>query len=563
MDGSQHEDRHDRSRIPVEPARGEARLSGNVDRASTRAIQESLELTRLAENVLSETCPDRDTPHNFQVEIVNAAEPLPKTALRKLSVLMPIYNERWTLAKIVARVLNSPVPLEIELIAVDDASTDGSGQLIDELAEKDARIRVVHHPTNRGKGAAVRTAIEQMTGDVAVVQDADLEYDPIEYPSLLRPILEGNADAVFGSRFRGQTVRVLFFWHSLLNKALTLCSNMLNDLTLTDMETCYKMVRCDVLKQLRLRSNTFTIEPELTCRLAQWGARIYEVPVSYFGRTYEEGKKIHATDGLKAIWEMFRSRFFDPQFTHHAGYYVLSSVAKATNYSRWILDQVADYMGSRVLEAGSGIGNLSGMLLDHQRLVLVDNEPMYTAALKRQFGYRSNVRVDRADLTDPRQYARWQDERLDTVFCSNVLEHLESDGQVLESFHQILTPGGHCVIVVPAGRWLYTGIDAELGHCRRYTQQELREKMTAAGFEVVFARQFSKLGSIGWTVSGRLLRRRHLSPRQMVWFDRLLPIAKVLDYLLPVPGMSLIMVGRKPAAPAQAGTPGALQKAVA
>jgi len=338
---------------------------------------------------------------------------------------------------------------------------------------------------------------------------------------------------------------VLFFWHSLLNKALTLLSNMLNDLTLTDMETCYKMVRADVLKQLRLRAETFTFEPELTCRLAQWGARIYEVPVSYFGRTYDEGKKIGAMDGLKAIWEMFRCRFFDPQFTEHAGFYVLTSMARANRYSRWMLRQVDDYLGDRVLEAGCGIGNLGRLLLDHERLVLADNEPMYVAALRRQFGCRSNVRVDGVDLTNPGDFDRWQDERLDTILCSNVLEHLQPDRQVLESFYETLEPGGHCVIVVPAGRWLFTGMDEELGHCRRYTPRELREKMGAAGFEVVFTRQFSRLGSIGWAVSG-LLRRRHLSPRQMVWFDRLLPLGKLLDYVLPVPGMSLIMVGRKP-----------------
>jgi SAM-dependent methyltransferase len=167
--------------------------------------------------------------------------------------------------------------------------------------------------------------------------------------------------------------------------------------------------------------------------------------------------------------------------------------------------------------------------------------------LERRFGYRGNVRVDKADLADPGQFDRWKDEGLDTVFCSNVLEHLEPDEQVLKSFYRTLTPGGHCIIVVPAGRWLYTGLDRALGHRRRYTAEELRRKMVAAGFAVVFTRQFSKLGSIGWMVSSRLLGRQNLSARQMVWFDRLWPVAKILDYLLPVPGMSLIMVGRKPA----------------
>ncbi len=495
----------------------------------------------------------KDASHAFHVigqdsDGVVASSPSSSVegAIHKLSVLMPIYNERWTLREIVNRVLSSPVPLEIELVAVDDASQDGSRELLDELARGDSRIKVIRHEVNRGKGAAIRTAIEHMTGDIAVIQDADLEYDPHEFPLLLEPILQGKADAVFGSRFTGHTRRVLFFWHGLVNGLLTLMSNMLNDLNLTDMETCYKMVRSDILKRLRLNCDSFTLEPELTCRLAQWKARIYEVPISYFGRNYQEGKKIRARDGFKAVWAMFRSKYVDPQFTDHEGFYILSSMAKATKYNRWILDQVKPFLGNRVLEAGSGIGNLTSMLLNRSRLLLVENEPMYVSMLKQRFGRRSDVRVDLADLTDTSNFSRWENEQLDTVLCSNVLEHLEPDEDVLRGFCQTLTPGGHCVIVVPAGRWLYTPMDKALGHCRRYTQEELRQKMTSAGFEVVQTKQFSRLGSLSWAISGHLLRRHDVSPRQMIWFDRLLPVAKILEYFLPMPGMSLIMVGRKP-----------------
>lgn len=468
------------------------------------------------------------------------------TTVKKLSVLMPIYNERWTLREILARVLESPVDIELEVIAVDDHSSDGSWQLLQELAAADGRIIALRHDRNRGKGAAIRTAIGHMTGDVAVIQDADLEYDPRSYPLLLQPIQEGKADAVFGSRFAGNTRRVLFFWHSLVNKALTLIANVLNDLNLSDMETCYKMIRADVLKQLRLTSNTFTLEPEITCRLAQWGARIYEVPVSYAGRTYDEGKKIRAIDGVKALATMIRCRFFDTRFTDHSGQYILTSVSRATGYNRWLLAQVKDFLGARLLEAGAGIGNLSRLLLNRERFVMVDYEPTYVASLQRRFGTRENIRIDQADLTNPADYRRWNGERLDTVLCSNVLEHLEPDSQVLRDFFEILTPGGHCVVVVPAGRWLYTAMDKELGHFRRYTRDELRDKMSQAGFEIVLAKEFSRLGTLSWAFSGHVLRRRHLSPRQMIWFDRLLPFAKICEYCLPVPGMSLVMVGRKP-----------------
>ena len=466
--------------------------------------------------------------------------------LQKLSVLMPIYNERWTLREIVTRVLSAQVPLEIELVAVDDCSTDGSWEELQELAKLDARIVAVRQPKNQGKASAIRTAIAQMTGEVAVIQDADLEYDPSDYVQMLAPILEQKADAVFGSRLAGNKRRVMSFWHSLANRVLTSAANVLNDLNLTDMETCYKMVRADILKQLRLTSEGFAIEPELTCRLAQWGARIYEVPIDYSGRTYAEGKKIRAIDGLKAIWAMIRSRFFDTQFTDHSGFYILSSVAKASGYNRWILDQVQPYLGRRILEAGAGIGNLSQMLINRDRLIMVDYETMYTNALKQRYGGRENVRIDQADLTKRTDFHRWRSEAVETILCSNVLEHLEPDEQVLSSFYETLAPGGHCIIVVPAGQWLYTPMDKELGHFRRYSQQELAEKMRGAGFEVAFTRQFSKVGSISWGIAGHVLKRRHLSPMQMVWFDRMLPIFRVLEYALPIPGMSLIMVGQKP-----------------
>jgi len=183
---------------------------------------------------------------------------------------------------------------------------------------------------------------------------------------------------------------------------------------------------------------------------------------------------------------------------------------------------------------------------------MVDYDEMYIERLKQRFGRRPNARIQWGNLCDLQSFHRWKAEKVDTVVCMNVLEHLEHDWEVLSGFEQTLTPGGHCVIVVPAGRWLYNGTDEELGHFRRYSVDELKQKMEFAGLEVVFSRQFNRLGSLGWFFSGRLMRRRHLSPRQMIWFDRLLPIAKLLDYMLPVPGMSLIMVGRKPEANAVA-----------
>ena len=471
---------------------------------------------------------------------------VPVDKLQKLSVLMPIYNEQRTLRRIVKRVLDAPLGFELELVAVDDCSQDGSWKILQELAKEDSRIIPVRHKKNQGKGASIRTAIKHMQGDVAIVQDADLEYDPNEFPKLLKPILDGKADAVFGSRFTGSSRRVLFFWHSMANRGLTFISNMFNNLNLTDMETCYKAVRADTLKNLRLSARTFTFEPELTTRLAQWGARIYEVPITYSGRTFDEGKKIRARDGLKAIGQLIKTRFFDTKFTDHAGFYILTAVAKANKYNRLVLDKVKRFLGDRLLEAGSGIGNISTMFLERDLLLMVDYEPLYISRLHDRFGHLSNAIVEQGDLTKKEDFDHWKENDLDTVFCSNVVEHLKDDQAVLQNFHDVLQPGGHCIIVVPAEPGLYTGVDADLGHYRRYKKHEMRERMEAAGFEVVYEEQFNKLGAIGWFVSGKIFRRRRLSPRQMIWFDRLLWLAKIFEFLPFIPGMSLITVGKKP-----------------
>ncbi|MEM7416823.1 MAG: glycosyltransferase family 2 protein [Gemmatimonadota bacterium] len=227
-----------------------------------------------------------------------------------LSVVIPVYNEVNTVETLLRLVRE--VPLSLQVIAVDDGSTDGTRDLLPEL-EGELIDTLVMHEHNKGKGAALRTGFQHATGDVVVVQDADMEYDPREFPMLLKPILEGRADAVYGSRFLGGPHRVLFFWHSVGNRFLTLLSNMFTDVNLTDMETCYKMVRTELLHSLPLSANRFGIEPELTARLAQAGARIYELPISYDGRSYAEGKKIGWKDGVSAIWSIVKYNLFGPK----------------------------------------------------------------------------------------------------------------------------------------------------------------------------------------------------------------------------------------------------------
>jgi glycosyltransferase involved in cell wall biosynthesis len=222
----------------------------------------------------------------------------------RLSVIVPAYNEAQTVETVVRRVRE--VPVNLEVIAVNDGSTDGTGAVLDRLQQDGVLDRVIHQPRNLGKGAAIRAGVAVARGHVIVAQDADLEYDPQELPRLLDPIRLGKADAVYGSRFQSGPRRVLYFWHSLGNRFLTLLSNMLTDLNLSDMETCYKMVRADVFKALPLRSRRFGIEVEITARLARARARIWEIPISYSGRTYAEGKKIGWRDGVTALWHILR-----------------------------------------------------------------------------------------------------------------------------------------------------------------------------------------------------------------------------------------------------------------
>jgi glycosyltransferase involved in cell wall biosynthesis len=462
-----------------------------------------------------------------------------------LSILMPVYNEARTLRTIVRRVLMSPVELPIELICVDDGSRDGSPEILDGLAVADPRIRVFRQPRNMGKGAAIRRAIEEMRGGIGLIQDADLEYDPADYPALVAPILEGKADAVFGSRFASPPQRkILLYWHSVANKLLTWLTNILNDINLTDMETCYKAVRGDILKQTPLHSNRFGIEPELTTKLAQWNIRLYEVPVSYHGRTAAEGKKIGWKDAFSALWTLLKYRFIDERFTTHEGYYTLQSMRRARGLNRWVLDQFRTFVGDRVVEAGCGIGNFTELLLDRERLICVDNDPLYVEMSDWRFGHLENVRTLLFDLASPDAYRTFAPERIDTIVCLNVLEHIDGDQEVLRAYHDLLQSGGHAIVLVPAHASLYGPADEVLGHRRRYAQTELHTKLQTAGFDVVHVEEFNRLGALGWQMNNRL-GRRDLSPRQMRAFSLLLPVAKAMEAMKIGRGLSLIGVGRK------------------
>src|SRR5437899_1124619 len=251
-----------------------------------------------------------------------------------LSVVIPCYNERATVAELLRRV--QAIPLDKEIIVIDDKSSDGSKDIVARLAQKWPEIRHILQPFNQGKGAAIRHGIEQARGEIVIIQDADLEYDPEEYPKLIQPILDGHADVVFGSRFSGHPRRVMLYWHRLGNNLLTFLSNMTTNLDHTDMETCYKVFRRAVIQSINLQSDRLGIEPEITAKVAKRGYRIFEVPISYYGRDYWEGKKINWKDGFSAIWTILKYGLFDDPGNEPSTYKTIRRLDRLRRYNKWI-----------------------------------------------------------------------------------------------------------------------------------------------------------------------------------------------------------------------------------
>jgi glycosyltransferase involved in cell wall biosynthesis len=458
---------------------------------------------------------------------------------------MPVYNEARTLRTIVDRVLKSPIGLEIELVAVDDCSSDRSLEILEDLAANEPRLRVFHQELNHGKGAAIRRAIKEMTGDLAIIQDADLEYDPNEYPQLLAPILDGRADAVFGSRFAASSQRrVLFFWHSFGNRVLTTLSNMANDLNLTDMETCYKLVRADILKRIRLTSDRFGIEPEITARLAQWGARIYEVPISYHGRTYAEGKNIGWRDGLQALWLIFKFRFLDTRFTVELSHVSRQSLGRASAFRKWMLSQFNGLVKGRVLEVDAGPGHVTSLLLDSDSLLSTDSDPSFVETLNRRFGHLENVSFAVGGLEDNSLRAATGKHGFDTIFALEALQRVEDPTRAASELASVLAPGGHLLVQVPADPRLYGAADKALGHRRRFTSQGLRAILEAGGLQVVWLRSFNRLGRVGWKLH-RSAGMKPLSGFEARAFGLLTPLAERVE-TLGGPGLSYLAVATTP-----------------
>jgi len=479
-----------------------------------------------------------------------------RRATTTLSVIVPVYNEQFLVEASLARlrVLGETSLLDaVKIIVVDDGSKDGTPAALErfraflEANEPDPKLSWVwvRHAKNSGKGAAIRTGLTHVDTELVVIHDADLEYHPQDLPKMVEVFLLEEADAVFGSRFMaGGYKRALFFRHALGNKLLTLLCDIVCDLNLTDMETCYKMVRADLLKSIPLESSTFDVEPELAIKLAKRGSRIFEVAISYSGRTYGEGKKITWRDGFRALWAICHYAASGKIYaTDEHGGEILDRLSRAPRFTRWMADVIKPYVGERVLEVGAGTGNMSVNLMPRSIYWATDVNPSYLEFLLTLRATRPYMRVARTEAMDGATFPAGQ--QFDTVVCLNVVEHVEDDLKALQNIRAALEDGGRALILVPCGPGLYGSLDEVLGHHRRYTERQLREVSERAGFRVERVLRFNRAGVPAWWLNARVLKRKTFGLGQIRMLNVLTPLFRMVDGWLPLPPLSLIAILRK------------------
>jgi SAM-dependent methyltransferase len=473
-----------------------------------------------------------------------------------LSVVMPCFNEEITLHAAIKRVLE--LPFVAELIVVDDGSADGSRDVL--AHESDPRVRVVLHERNEGKGAALRTGFGHATAAFVAVQDADLEYDPADLELLLEPLLDGRADVVFGSRFlTTEARRVLYFWHSLGNRVLTTWSNMVTNLNLTDMETCYKVFRREVLQQITIEEDRFGVEPELTAKVAALGCRIYEVGISYDGRSYAEGKKIGWRDGVRAMIAIPKHSVRAKAQARRAAARAsrgpasfaaadeelastLHSLDGARNYAAWLSSLIRPHLSGRILEVGAGHGTFSEHLAELGPLVASEPSPRSAALLRERLADRPDIEVVEGDLA-----ALTAERRFDGIVLLNVLEHIEDDDEALRLIHDGLEHGGRVALLVPAFEVLYSRFDAAVGHHRRYRLPELVAKVEGADLQIVEARYVNSAGFFAWLATARLLKLTPTKSALATTYDRLVvPMVRAAESRVEPPfGQSCFVVAER------------------
>jgi glycosyltransferase involved in cell wall biosynthesis len=469
-----------------------------------------------------------------------------------LSVLVPVYNEQYLVRASLTRLevlASSPALERIEVIVVDDCSTDDTPAVLREFAaEREGRggpiaWTFLRHEKNGGKGRAIQTALGHATGEISVIHDADLEYHPKDLVKIAQVFVDEDADAVFGSRFAGADVRrAIFFRHEMGNRLLTLLCNLVTNMNLTDMETCYKAVRTDLLKSIPIVSNDFRLEPELTIKLAKRQARIFEVPISYSGRGYQEGKKINWRDGYRALSAIAGFALSDDVYRADAyRTHLIARRAKATRLNTWMADVIRPFCGERVLEIGGGSGTFTLQLVPRRTFVVSDVNPLHLQRLRALQSDRPYLDVVGCDVEDRSTFPTTPG-GFDTVIGINVIEHVKDDRRALENIRSVMTADGRAILMVPQGPKNFGTLDEALGHERRYSREGLTELARASGFEIERLIPFNRLSAPAWFVNGRLLKRRSYGALQIRLLNLLIPLIKLFDKVSPTPPLSLIAV---------------------
>ena len=470
-----------------------------------------------------------------------------------LGIIVPVYNEQYLVETSLQRLAvldESPWLSRVRVIVVNDCSTDHTAEVLQQFRDKlwsSERVQFewvfLDHVNNEGKGSAIQTGLLHANTDLVVIHDADLEYHPEDLMKMIEVFVAEDADAVFGSRFLASEYRrVLFFRHSLGNKLLTLLTNFVTDLNLTDMETCYKMVKGELLRSIPLESRGFGFEPEITIKLSKREARIFEIPIRYSGRTYAEGKKITWKDGFRALGALLKFGISDRIYVaDEHGSEILARLNRAPRFTKWMADTIRPYVGERVLEIGAGIGNLTTNLVPRTEYYASDINEHYLDRLNNLKLTRPYLEVGYTDASAGETYPKAE---FDTVICLNVVEHLEDDVKALRNICGSLEKEGRAIVLVPSGPGLYGTLDKVLGHYRRYTRDQLVEACARAGFRVEKVLKFNRIGSPGWWWNGKVLKKTTFGFWQIKLLNTLIPFVRPIDRFLPLPHLSWIVILR-------------------
>jgi len=453
-----------------------------------------------------------------------------------LSVIMPVYNESKTLTEIVRRVHS--IALDKELIIVDDGSDDGTKEIIDRLDTRG--VKKIYHSDNRGKGAALRTALQYAKGDIIVIQDGDLEYDPGEYPALIAPILENKSDVVFGSRFLGGAGQFSFV-NYIGNKIVNCLANRTYKTTLSDIMTGHKAFRRDVFDHLSLEADGFGFEVEIAGEVIAKNWRICEVPVSYKRRTYKEGKKIRWNTFFEILLWLFKTRrkTFDSQAV------ALDCLACTKKYNHYLYKKIEPFLRPNIIDIGCGIGNNLSYFIKKGSVVALDKSVRNINILKRRFPNVPGIQIVEHDIEAASVPEKFCKTPL-SVVCMSVLEHIGNDGRAMANISAVMDQNSTCIIFVPAHKLWFSSIDKKVGHFRRYDEEDLRNLIENSGLVVEKIIRINALLGIGWWTAFCVFKKKNFFNGSFFIADKLVPFFKYFDKPLQKFNLNLLAICKKP-----------------